>query len=58
MTTKYEMDIKIIIVGEEAKKDAVRDAINQKLQDAKIAGQITEATWTITKVEIPELGAV
>jgi len=53
----YIMTVEIKIRGT-TKKDAVRDAVIQQLQNAKTAGNIEEATWNITFTPTQEGGKV
>jgi len=53
----YFMTVTIQIKGT-AKKNAVRDAILQKLQEAKTAGNIEQADWTLTGTPTPEGGKI
>jgi len=52
------MTIRVEIGTDPVKKDAVKNAIVQKLQDAKTAGSINSATWNIQEIPITEGGSV
>jgi len=52
------MNVRIEIGTDPVKKDAVRVAIVQKLQDAKTANSIISATWAIQEIPITEGGSV
>lgn len=54
----YTMNVTIKITGTSTKKDAVRDAILTKLQEALNAGNIDEASWSVTQTLIPEGGVI
>jgi len=55
---KYIMSITVKIPGVDAKKDAVVAAITQKLRDALAAGQIEEASWSVSATVVPEGGVI
>lgn len=52
------MTIRIEIGIDPIKKDAVKNAIVQKLQEAKTAGNINSAVWNIQEIPINEGGAI
>ena len=58
MAYSYSMQIRIDIGTNEAKKDAVRDAILAQLQTAKAAGTIDAATWNVQETPIIEGGKI
>ena len=58
MANSYVMTVRIEIGTDPIKKDAVKTAIVQKLQDAKTAGNIDAAFWTIQETPITEGGKV
>jgi hypothetical protein len=58
MANSYVMTIRVEIGTDPIKKDAVRNAIVQKLQDAKTAGTINSANWTIQEIPIIEGGFI
>jgi hypothetical protein len=53
----FNMNISIQITGTVAKKNTVRDAVLAQLNAAKTAGNIDQATWSISQNTVPE-GAV
>jgi len=53
----YFMTVTIQIKGT-AKKNTVRDTILQKLQEAKTAGNIEQADWSLTGTPTPEGGKI
>jgi len=53
----YSMTVTIQIKGT-AKKNTVRDIILQKLNEAKAAGNIEQADWTLTGTPTPEGGKI
>jgi hypothetical protein len=58
MANSYVMNVRIEIGTDPVKEDAVKNAIVQKLQDAKTAGSIDSATWTIQETPIVEGGKI
>jgi hypothetical protein len=58
MANSYVMTVRIEIGTDSTKKDTTRNIIVQKLQDAKTAGTINSATWTIQEIPITEGGSV
>ena len=56
-TYAFQMNISINIHGTTTKKNTVRDAILAQLNAAKTAGNIEDATWSISQNLVPE-GAV
>lgn len=57
-TFRYTMNVTIKITGTEAKKDTVRDSVVAILQNARDAGNIDEAAWSVSQTLIPEGGVV
>lgn len=58
MANSYVMTIRVEIGTDSVKKDAVKNAIVQKLQDAKTAGTIDSATWSVQETPILEGGKI
>jgi len=58
MAFSYSMVIRVEIGTNEAKKNAVRDAIIAELQTAKAAGNIDGATWNVQETPIIEGGKI
>jgi hypothetical protein len=58
MANSYVMTIRVEIGTDSVKKDAVKNGIVQKLQDAKSAGTINSATWNIQEIPITEGGSI
>lgn len=57
-TYAFNMNVSIKMIGSVAKKDAVRNAIITQLNAAKTAGNIEEATWSISQNTVPEGGVI
>ena len=58
MANSYVMTIRVEIGTDPVKKDAVKNAIVQKLTEAKTAGNIDGAFWTVQETPIVEGGKV
>ena len=55
---RFQMNVNITITDTEAQKDIIKDAVLQKLQDAFDAGQIDQASWTMSQNTVPEGGVI
>ncbi len=55
---RYNLNVSIQITGTESKKNAVRDEVLAILNDAKDAGNIDQASWSISQNTVPEGGVI
>jgi hypothetical protein len=52
------MNVSIKITGTVDRKDAVKNVIIAQLNAAKAAGNIEEATWSVSQNMVPEGGVI
>jgi len=55
---RWNLNVSIQITGTEARKNTVRDAILAQLNAAKAAGNIDQATWSVSQNTVPEGGVI
>lgn len=55
---RWNLDVNIQITGTETKKNTVRDAILAQLNTALGAGNIDQASWSVSQNTVPEGGVI
>jgi len=55
---RWNLDVNIQITGTETMKNTVRDAILAQLNTALGAGNIDQASWSVSQNTVPEGGVI
>jgi hypothetical protein len=58
LANSYSITVRIEIGQDEQKKNTIRDAVVNMLNNAKGNGNIVSATWNVQEVPITEGGAI